>query len=175
MHPDENFGYGSKVTMVSEHSPRSQHCHVAIHGNKSQTARTQTLTKFKSGAVQILIATDMAASGLDIESILHVINYDLPNEPKTYIHRIGRTARVRSNGIAFSFCSTENRDYLRHIEKLRGKPVAINTGQVYHCKLARTATGANPQPPQSSSVEASHPKHQRTGTSLTEDNVARGE
>ena len=119
---------------------------VAIHGNKSHNARTQALASFKSGDVRILVATDVAARGLDIDSITHVINYDLPNEPETYIHRIGRTARAGSDGIAFSFCSAEERDYLEDIENLLGKPVPADTDHAYHCEIARTATGADACP-----------------------------
>ncbi len=119
---------------------------VAIHGNKSQSARTEALTSFKSGNTRILVATDIAARGIDVDRISHVINYDLPNDPETYIHRIGRTARAGSDGIAFSFCSAEERDYLRDIEKLLGKPVPTNTNHDYHCETARTATGADARP-----------------------------
>ena len=111
----------------------------AIHGNKSQGARTQALTGFKSGKVRILVATDVASRGLDVEMISHVINYDLPSEPETYIHRIGRTARAGSDGIALSFCSAEERDYLRSIESLLGKPVPTETDHAFHCKLACNA------------------------------------
>ncbi len=90
----------------------------AIHGNKSQTARESALKNFKSGRTRVLVATDIAARGLDVEEISHIINYDLPNEPETYVHRIGRTARAGASGIAFSFCDTEERAYLRDIERL---------------------------------------------------------
>jgi ATP-dependent RNA helicase RhlE len=90
----------------------------AIHGNKSQTARERALANFKSNAIRVLVATDIAARGLDVEDISHVINYDLPNEPESYVHRIGRTARAGAEGIAYSFCDTEERAYLRDIERL---------------------------------------------------------
>ncbi len=89
----------------------------AIHGNKSQTARERALANFKSGATMGLIATDIAARGLDIDEITHVINYDLPNIPESYVHRIGRTARAGASGIAYSFCEEEERPYLRDIER----------------------------------------------------------
>jgi ATP-dependent RNA helicase RhlE len=90
----------------------------AIHGNKSQGAREQALAKFKSGASRVLIATDIVARGIDVENISHVINFDLPNEPESYVHRIGRTARAGATGIAYSFCDEVEREYLRDIEKL---------------------------------------------------------
>ena len=76
----------------------------AIHGNKSQTARERALENFKSGRIRVLVATDIAARGIDVDDISHVINYDLPNEPESYVHRIGRTARAGKSGIALSFC-----------------------------------------------------------------------
>ena len=80
----------------------------AIHGNKSQNQRTKTMHNFKSGHLQVLVATDIAARGIDVDDISHVINYDLPNEPESYIHRIGRTGRAGANGTAYSFCSAMN-------------------------------------------------------------------
>jgi ATP-dependent RNA helicase RhlE len=90
----------------------------AIHGNKSQGAREQALRNFKSGATRVLIATDIVARGIDVESISHVIIYDLPNEPESYVHRIGRTARAGSAGVAYSFCAADERKYLQDIERL---------------------------------------------------------
>ncbi|MFS4456693.1 DEAD/DEAH box helicase [Maribacter sp. 2304DJ31-5] len=90
----------------------------AIHGNKSQTARQKALNDFKDGKLSVLIATDIAARGIDVEELSLVINYDLPNVPETYVHRIGRTGRASASGIALSFCDKEERPYLRDIEKL---------------------------------------------------------
>lgn len=90
----------------------------AIHGNKSQTARQKALGDFKDGKLKILIATDIAARGIDVEELSLVINYDLPNVSETYVHRIGRTGRASASGIALSFCDKEERPYLRDIEKL---------------------------------------------------------
>ncbi|MGP1990397.1 DEAD/DEAH box helicase [Zobellia laminariae] len=90
----------------------------AIHGNKSQTARQKALGDFKDGKLRVLIATDIAARGIDVEDLSLVINYDLPNVPETYVHRIGRTGRASASGIALSFCDKEERAYLRDIEKL---------------------------------------------------------
>jgi len=90
----------------------------AIHGNKAQNQRTRALDAFRSGRVPLLVATDIAARGLDIDGITHVFNFDLPMEPEAYVHRIGRTARAGASGVAISFCDTEERDLLRSIEKL---------------------------------------------------------
>jgi ATP-dependent RNA helicase RhlE len=90
----------------------------AIHGNKSQNNRERTLAAFRAGKVRTLIATDIAARGIDVEGISHVFNYDLPNIPESYVHRIGRTARAGAAGVAISFCDGEERAFLRDIEKL---------------------------------------------------------
>jgi len=96
----------------------------AIHGNKSQGARTRALERFRSGSVPVLVATDIAARGVDVEGITHVINYDLPNEPDTYVHRIGRTARAGATGKAISFCGPEEYANLSGIERLLGTRIA---------------------------------------------------
>lgn len=96
-----------------------------IHGNKSQNARDRALANFKSGRTRVLVATDVAARGIDIDSISHVIQYDLPNVPETYVHRIGRTGRAGADGIALSFCDPEERPFLRDIEKLIRKKVRV--------------------------------------------------
>ncbi len=90
----------------------------AIHGNKSQNQRERVLAAFRDGKVRTLVATDIAARGIDVEGISHVVNYDLPNIPESYVHRIGRTARAGADGVAISFCDGEERAYLRDIEKL---------------------------------------------------------
>jgi ATP-dependent RNA helicase RhlE len=90
----------------------------AIHGNKSQPQRERVLAAFREGKVRTLIATDIAARGIDVTGISHVFNYDLPNIPESYVHRIGRTARAGADGVAISFCDAEERPYLRDIEKL---------------------------------------------------------
>lgn len=96
-----------------------------IHGNKTQNARQKALKDFKNGGVQILIATDIAARGIDIQDLPHVINYDLPNDSETYVHRIGRTGRAGKGGVALSFCSEEERAGLQSIQKLIGFKLAI--------------------------------------------------
>jgi ATP-dependent RNA helicase RhlE len=89
----------------------------AIHGNKSQAQREKALATFKAGTTKVLVATDIAARGIDVTGVSHVINYDLPNIPESYVHRIGRTARAGASGIAISFCGEDERDYLKDIEK----------------------------------------------------------
>ncbi|HOW51410.1 MAG TPA: DEAD/DEAH box helicase [bacterium] len=97
----------------------------AIHGNKSQNARQRALGDFKSGHTRVLIATDIAARGIDIDELSHVINFDLPEVPETYVHRIGRTGRAGLSGIALSFCDSDERDYLRDIQKLIGRALPV--------------------------------------------------
>ena len=97
----------------------------AIHGNKSQNARQRALTNFKSRSTRILVATDIAARGIDIDELTHVINYELPNIPETYVHRIGRTGRAGASGIAFSFCDDEEKEYLQDIYKLTSLTIPI--------------------------------------------------
>lgn len=97
----------------------------AIHGNKSQNARQRALNEFKSEKIKILIATDIAARGIDIEELPLVINYELPNVPETYVHRIGRTGRAGASGKAISFCSTEEQKDLKNIQKLIGKKIPV--------------------------------------------------
>jgi ATP-dependent RNA helicase RhlE len=108
----------------------------AIHGNKSQSARERALANFKSGRTRVLVATDIAARGIDVDDVTHVINYDLPNEPESYVHRIGRTARAGAAGVAFSFCDAEEREYLRDIEKLIRLHVPVVSEHPYVSALA---------------------------------------
>jgi ATP-dependent RNA helicase RhlE len=108
----------------------------AIHGNKSQNARQKALSNFKSGQIKALIATDIAARGIDIDELSHVINFELPNIPETYVHRIGRTGRAGSSGIAYSFCDEEEMEYLKDIQKLIGKEIPVIEDQPYHMRGA---------------------------------------
>jgi len=105
---------------------------VAIHGNKSQAARLKALDRFRSGQSPVLVATDVAARGIDVKNITLVINFDLPEEPESYVHRIGRTARAGAEGLAISFCSREEVYYLREIEKLIRKPIPAWREHPYH-------------------------------------------
>jgi len=103
---------------VAEHLSRTGEVAEAIHGNKSQNARQRALEMFRSGKARVLVATDIAARGIDIDDISHVVNFEMPNEPESYVHRIGRTARAGGEGIAVSFCDASERGYLRDIERL---------------------------------------------------------
>jgi ATP-dependent RNA helicase RhlE len=103
----------------------------AIHGNKSQNARQRALTNFKARTTRVLIATDIAARGIDIDELTHVINYEIPNIPETYVHRIGRTGRAGASGIAFTFCDAEEIDFLKDIHKLIGKEIPVNAEHPY--------------------------------------------
>ncbi len=108
----------------------------AIHGNKSQNARRAALEGFRKGTNPVLVATDLAARGIDVEGISHVFNFDLPNEPETYVHRIGRTGRAGASGVAISFCDDTEGEYLREIEKLTGQPISVERGHAYECPRA---------------------------------------
>lgn len=107
----------------------------AIHGNKSQNARQRALSNFKDGSTRVLVATDIAARGIDVDELTHVINYELPNIPETYVHRIGRTGRAGLSGVAFSFCEQEELPYLKDIQKLIGKNVPVDIEHPYHIEL----------------------------------------
>lgn len=98
---------------------------MAIHGNKAQNARVRALDGFRSGKVRVLVATDIAARGIDVPDISHVINFELPNEPASYVHRIGRTARAGAQGIALSLCDHSERPYLNDIERLMRANVEV--------------------------------------------------
>jgi ATP-dependent RNA helicase RhlE len=111
----------------------------AIHGNKSQGARTRALDGFKSGKVRVLVATDVAARGIDVDDVTHVINFDLPVEAETYVHRIGRTARAGASGDAVSFCSPPEISYLREIEKLIGRDIPVDLEHPHHSEAARNS------------------------------------
>jgi ATP-dependent RNA helicase RhlE len=120
----------------------------AIHGNKSQTARTRALERFRTGAGRVLVATDIAARGIDVDGVTHVINYDLPNVPESYVHRIGRTARAGRSGVALSFCAAEEREFLRAIEALIKTRIRVVTDHPWHpgASAPRPATRALPPP-----------------------------
>ncbi len=111
---------------VARHLSRAGIRAEAIHGNKSQNARTRAMSQFKSDQPPVLVATDIAARGLDIDEISHVINYDVPNVPETYVHRIGRTGRAGATGLAVSFCDSEEREMLADIERLLRKPIPVS-------------------------------------------------
>ncbi|ACI52867.1 DEAD/DEAH box helicase domain protein [Gluconacetobacter diazotrophicus PA1 5] len=112
----------------------------AIHGNKSQGARERAMAGFRSGAVKVLVATDIAARGIDVDDVTHVFNYDLPNVPESYVHRIGRTARAGRDGWAVSLCDAEQRAWLRDIEKAIGKKIPVVQEHPYHSEAAENST-----------------------------------
>ncbi len=129
-------GADGVTTQLSRHKVKAE----AIHGNKSQNAREKALGSFKRGLTRVLVATDIAARGLDIADLSHVINYDLPNEPESYVHRIGRTGRAGASGIALSFCSFEERPFLAGIERLIRKHLQVVAEHPYR-------SARNPGPP----------------------------
>ena len=114
----------------------------AIHGNKSQNARQKALSNFKSGQIRVLVATDIAARGIDVDNLTHVINFEIPNIPETYVHRIGRTGRAGASGIALSFCDEEELNYLKDINKLTGQAISIIDEHPYPMSPALIAKGS---------------------------------
>ncbi len=117
----------------------------AIHGNKSQNHRTKTLTDFKSGKLKVLVATEIVARGIDIDDISLVVNYEIPNEPESYVHRIGRTARAGKSGIAISFCAADEREYINEIERIIKKKIPVASHKM-HSDTAQNAKGAAAKP-----------------------------
>ena len=112
-------------------SQRGIHCS-AIHGNKSQSARQRALSGFRDGHVRVLVATDIASRGIDVDDVTHVINFDLPNEPESYVHRIGRTARAGADGVALSFCDASEVSYLHAIERIIRQKVEVHGDHAFH-------------------------------------------
>lgn len=139
----------------------------AIHGNKSQNARQRALSNFKSRQTRVLVATDIAARGIDVDELSHVINYELPNVPETYVHRIGRTGRAGNNGIALSFCDAEETAFLKDIHKLIGKQVPVINDHPYVLNVSANAvTPAAPQQGQSrKGGNRNNPNNQRRTSS----------
>ena len=144
---------------VTEQLARMQVGAQAIHGNKSQGARQAALESFRSGRTRVLVATDIAARGIDVDGITHVVNFELPNEPESYVHRIGRTARAGARGVALSFCDREERGYLRDIERLTKTPLRVVEDHPF-----RSAGGINREPDASGagSGDRPRPSHGRT-------------
>jgi ATP-dependent RNA helicase RhlE len=116
----------------------------AIHGNKSQSARTRALAGFKRGDIPILVATDIASRGIDVEGITHVFNFDLPNEPESYVHRIGRTARAGKSGLAYAFCDESEAGYLVGIQQLIGMEIPLDENHKFHFPGAIPKPGQKP-------------------------------
>jgi ATP-dependent RNA helicase RhlE len=136
----------------------------AIHGNKSQNARQRALTNFKSGHTTVLIASDLAARGIDVDDISHVFNFDLTHEPETYVHRIGRTARAGAAGHAISFCDADEREHLREIEKLIRKAIRVERAQPTYPAASEHAE--HPHRPPHPRQQRQHQSH-RGGASKT--------
>jgi ATP-dependent RNA helicase RhlE len=119
----------------------------AIHGNKSQGARQTALANFRDGRIKALVATDIAARGIDVDGVTHVINFELPNEPESYVHRIGRTARAGASGIALSMCDSEETAYLRSIEKIIRMAIPVDFDQPFHAPhVANRGSGGGARP-----------------------------
>ncbi len=116
----------------------------AIHGNKSQGARERAMAGFRSGQIKVLVATDIAARGIDVDDVSHVFNYDLPNVAESYVHRIGRTARAGRGGWAVSLCDPEQRAWLRDIEREIGQSIPVFTDHPHHSEAARASTQRPP-------------------------------
>ncbi|MFO1042887.1 MAG: DEAD/DEAH box helicase [Planctomycetaceae bacterium] len=116
----------------------------SIHGDKSQAARQRALYGFRDGRTRVLVATDIAARGIDIDDISHVINFDLPVEPENYVHRIGRTARAGAQGIALTFCDAEERGALRGIERMIQKQIPVRTDHPYHLQMSSAPSSSAP-------------------------------
>jgi ATP-dependent RNA helicase RhlE len=134
----------------------------AIHGNKSQTARQRALNGFKSGDLRVLVATDIAARGIDVDDLGFVINYELPNVPETYVHRIGRTGRAGASGIAVSFCEHEEVPYLKDINKLISKSIPVHMDHPYHNDRISSATSNAPRPNNGNSRPQPRPNNNRS-------------
>lgn len=132
---------------LSEQLDKSKIKAGAIHGNKSQNARQKALAEFRDGTIRVLVATDIFARGIDIDGISHVVNYELPNEPESYVHRIGRTARAGASGVAISFCDADERAYLVDIEKIMKRNVPIVEEHPYRLDQAANDHIQNKRPP----------------------------
>jgi ATP-dependent RNA helicase RhlE len=142
-----------RANMVTKKLIRSGIGAAVIHGNKSQGARQRALGDFREGRVRVLVATDVAARGIDIEGISHVINFDIPIEPEAYVHRIGRTGRAGAEGVALSFCSPEERGELRAIEKLISQKVPLASAE-----YADETEPPKPKPPQTKPPQTKPPQ-----------------
>ena len=148
---------------IAEHLVKEGIGAEAIHGNKSQNARERALAGFKAGRVRVLVATDIAARGIDIDDVTHVVNFDVPEVPETYVHRIGRTARAGAAGMAMSFVDVEERQDWRAIEKLTRQTVPIVEGHPYESSMPPSSPGI-PRPPQQQQRgqgRSDRPRHNR--------------
>ena len=112
----------------------------ALHGNKSQGQRERALDAFRTGAVQVLVATDIAARGIDVDTVTHVFNHDLPSLAESYVHRIGRTGRAGRGGFAITLCDAEQRAWLRDVEQEIGRALTVRADHPWHSEAARHST-----------------------------------
>jgi ATP-dependent RNA helicase RhlE len=116
----------------------------ALHGNKSQGQRERALEAFRAGTVQVLVATDIAARGIDVDTVTHVFNHDLPSLPESYVHRIGRTGRAGRSGFAITLCDAEQRAWLHDVEREIGRTLTVEADHEWHCEAARHSTARAP-------------------------------
>ena len=116
----------------------------ALHGNKSQGQRERALDAFRAGTVQVLVATDIAARGIDVDTVTHVFNHDLPSLPESYVHRIGRTGRAGRSGFAITLCDAEQRAWLHDVEREIGRTLTVQDDHEWHCEVARHSTKPAP-------------------------------
>jgi ATP-dependent RNA helicase RhlE len=159
-------GANKVVTQLLQASVNAE----AIHGNKSQSAREHALAGFKAGKIRVLVATDIASRGIDVDNITHVVNYDLPNEPESYVHRIGRTGRAGASGIAYSFCDATERPYLRDIERLIQQHIPKEVGHPFESQGGKPPVtelvarkGNNPAARPQAAANNGHPRQQGAG------------
>jgi ATP-dependent RNA helicase RhlE len=131
---------------VADHLEKSGHAAEVIHGNKSQNARVRALEEFRSGRARVLVATDIAARGIDVDGVTHVVNFELPEVAESYVHRIGRTARAGHGGVAISFCDSSERESLRAIERLIKQQLRV-TGDAHRSNAQAANRGATPKSP----------------------------
>ena len=151
-----------RANRITQQLHRAGFCAAVIHGNKSQSARQLALKRFRAGKVRILVATDIAARGIDVEGITHVVNYDLPNELENYVHRIGRTARAGATGCALSFCDPEERTRLNGIERLiRQRLTVAGDGPTPRLPTPKRGNG------QSQGRRKGHPRNRRRHRAAT--------
>jgi ATP-dependent RNA helicase RhlE len=151
-----------RASKVAKHLAKQDLPSDAIHGDKSQGARTRALDAFKSGKIQVLVATDVASRGIDVDDITHVVNFELPNEAETYVHRIGRTARAGAAGQAISFCDTTEVGYLRDIERLMGIRLSVDRSHPYHQERAEPFGHSPGTAPRGDGRAARQPNPRRT-------------
>ena len=144
---------------VARHLEKQGIRSVAIHGNKNQNARTRAIASFKSKSPPVLVATDIAARGLDIDDVSHVVNFDVPNVPETYVHRIGRTGRAGASGKAVSFCDPEERGFIRAIERLMKKTIPVLSDHPIYPAGERIGHTPPSHPHQGRPAHAGHQAH----------------